>query len=180
MDFEDCEFLAEDTELTILPNFNGEEIDLFCGPAGPFEAGLPVVVPLWFGMYLKRRHKCKIVAPDWLNHDALRRLLVAEGEIPTLSQVPEHYVEIAQVVLTKASDDIPDSDQLMTLVRDLRDKRASKMRTSIQKFVGQADTCHALLNNLTRFEAAHFRPFLEGALSAVDSLNEQRHFLPRP
>ncbi|KAI6177976.1 DNA replication complex GINS protein PSF2 [Aphelenchoides besseyi] len=175
MDFEDCDFLAEDEPVTIIPNFTGDPIELFVGSFGPFKAGFPLTVPLWFGMYLKRRHKCKIVNPDWLNMDDLKRMIVHEDDIPTLSKVPKHYFEIAHMVLTKACDDIFEADQLMTLVTDLKDKRESKMRTSIQKFTSQSDTCYAVLNNLTRFEAAHFRPFLEAALSSVDCLNENRY-----
>jgi hypothetical protein len=111
--------------------------------------------------------------------DSLKRLVVAEGEVLTLAKVPEHYLEISRVVLNKASDDIADSDQLMTLVMDLKDKRESKMRTSIQKFIGQANIAHATLNNLTRFEAAHVRPFLEEMSGKIDLFNEHQHILPR-
>jgi GINS complex subunit 2 len=111
--------------------------------------------------------------------DNLTRLVAAEASLPTLTKVPEFYLETSKVILNKASDDIADSDQLMTLIMDLKDRREAKMRTSIQKFIGQAETAHAKLNNLTRFEAAHFRPFLEEMTSKVDCLNEHRHLLPR-
>ena len=137
MDFEDCEFLAEDAPLTILPNFSGEALSLFTGFVGPFEAGVPLDVPLWLGVYLKRRHKCKIIAPEWMTVDNLNRMVAAETDAPTLTNVPEYYFETAKIILNKASDDITDADQLMTLVMDLKDRRESKMRTSIQKFIGQ-------------------------------------------
>jgi hypothetical protein len=35
---------------------------------GPFRPSIPVEVPLWLALVLKRRRKCKIVAPDWLAH----------------------------------------------------------------------------------------------------------------
>jgi hypothetical protein len=69
--------------------------------------------------------------------DNLTRMNAAEGAVLTLTKVPEHFVEIAKIILNKASDDIADADQLMTLIMDLKDRRESKMRTSIQKFIGQ-------------------------------------------
>lgn len=69
--------------------------------------------------------------------DNLTRLVSAEATVLTLNKVPEHYLEISKIILNKASDDIADADQLMTLVMDLRDRRESKLRTSIQKFIGQ-------------------------------------------
>ncbi|KAI6183043.1 DNA replication complex GINS protein PSF2 [Aphelenchoides bicaudatus] len=179
MDFEDCEFLAEDAPLTILPNFASEPLSLFGGYVGPFEAGIPTDVPLWLGLYLKRRHKCTIAAPEWMNIENLTRMVAAEAAIQTLTRVPEHYVEISKIILNKASDDIADADQLMTLIMDLRDKREAKLRTSIQRFVGQAGVAYAALTNLTRFEAAHFRPFLEEMTAKIDMLNDHRHFVPK-
>jgi hypothetical protein len=45
----------------VLPNFSSDPLPLFTGFVGPFEAGIPIQVPLWLGVYLKRRHKCKII-----------------------------------------------------------------------------------------------------------------------
>jgi|EndMetStandDraft_8_1072994.scaffolds.fasta_scaffold896358_1 GINS complex subunit 2 len=69
--------------------------------------------------------------------DNLTRMVAAEASVLTLTKVPEYYVETGKIILNKASDDISDADQLMTLIMDLKDRREAKMRTSIQKFIGQ-------------------------------------------
>ena len=33
---------------------------------GPFNAGLPVQVPLWMAINLKQGQKCRIIPPDWM------------------------------------------------------------------------------------------------------------------
>lgn len=53
----------------------------------------------------------------------------------------------------------------MTLVMDLRDRRESKMRTSIQKFVGQVSLKKCLLNEsktqitLGNYRSCHIEQF---------------------
>ena len=44
--------------------------------------------------------------------DNLKSLVAAESLTQTLTKVPEFYLEIAKVILNKASDDIPDADQV--------------------------------------------------------------------
>lgn len=41
------------------------------GTYGPFQPNMPVQVPLWLGMMLHRRSKCRIQPPDWMNKDNL-------------------------------------------------------------------------------------------------------------
>ncbi|KAI6178924.1 WD domain, G-beta repeat protein [Aphelenchoides besseyi] len=95
----------------------------------------------------------KRVNPDWLNMDDLKRM-----------STTYRRCQSAEILLRNCSHRLDES--LMTLVTNLKDKCESKMRTSIQKFTSQLDTCYAVVNNLRRFEAAHFRPFLEAALSS--------------
>lgn len=72
MEPSEIEFLAERTPVEIIPNFNHYGvIHLISGNVGPFRAGLPAVVPLWLGINLKRRNKCRILSPDWMDIDKL-------------------------------------------------------------------------------------------------------------
>lgn len=47
--------------LQIKPNFSEDQLHLICGDVGPFEAGMPVCVPLWMAVNLRKRHRCEII-----------------------------------------------------------------------------------------------------------------------
>lgn len=89
MDPEEVEFIGEKMSIGIIPNFNFEPIHLisntigllmlfhsflFLQPAvflGPFRAGLPMHVPLWLAIHMKKQQKCRIVPPIWMDRDSL-------------------------------------------------------------------------------------------------------------
>uniref|UniRef100_A0A914BW64 DNA replication complex GINS protein PSF2 n=1 Tax=Acrobeloides nanus TaxID=290746 RepID=A0A914BW64_9BILA len=173
MNPEQCEFLAEN-EL-ILPNFNERTLQLICGDVGPFEAGVPIVVPIWLAVYLKKRHKCTIIPPDWLTIDELNRQIANENEHSAFSNVPKCFLEIAHIVLTHAKEDVEDIDQLKTLIADLWDKRVAKMRNSEIEFLKQHKFSYAQLDNLTQMEVACARPVLSTATKMIEKLNDAFH-----
>lgn len=39
--------------------------------SGPFRAGLPMHVPLWLAIHMKKQQKCRIVPPVWIDRDLL-------------------------------------------------------------------------------------------------------------
>ena len=69
---EEMEFLAEFGVLTIIPNFQQEQLYLIGGDVGPFRPALPVEVPIWLAVNLRQRSKCRIVPPDWMDVDRLQ------------------------------------------------------------------------------------------------------------
>ncbi|CAK5062512.1 unnamed protein product [Meloidogyne enterolobii] len=183
MDPSVCEFIAENELIQILPNFNERTIHLISGDFGPFEAGSPVTVPLWFALQLKYKHKCKIVPPEWLKVDELKKLVVGETERTTFSPLPNCFFEIAHILVTNAYSDLENVEQLKMLVRDLQDKREAKMRTSIIKFMEQFQKekddifsdkavihANAQLNNLSRLEICYFRAALTEPSKWLDKL----------
>nr|CAD2170431.1 unnamed protein product [Meloidogyne enterolobii] len=183
MDPSVCEFIAENEIIQILPNFNERTIHLISGDFGPFEAGSPVTVPLWFALQLKYKHKCKIVPPEWLKVDELKKLVVAETERTTFSPLPNCFFEIAHILVTNAYSDLENVEQLKMLVRDLQDKREAKMRTSIIKFMEQFQKekddifsdkavihANAQLNNLSKLEICYFRAALTEPSKWLDKL----------
>uniref|UniRef100_A0A914LAC3 DNA replication complex GINS protein PSF2 n=1 Tax=Meloidogyne incognita TaxID=6306 RepID=A0A914LAC3_MELIC len=183
MDPSVCEFIAENEIIQILPNFNERTIHLISGDFGPFEAGSPVTVPLWFALQLKYKHKCKIVPPEWLKVDELKKLVVVETERTTFSPLPNCFFEIAHILVTNAYSDLENVEQLKMLVRDLQDKREAKMRTSIIKFMEQFQKekddifsdkavihANAQLNNLSRLEICYFRAALTEPSKWLDKL----------
>ena len=60
--------------------------------------------------YLKKRDKCFIKLPEWLEPDNLQASLAEERDNPDrFSALPHHYVEIAKELLQIASDDLPEA-----------------------------------------------------------------------
>jgi len=66
-------FLADDTLVTIVPDFDMENpVQLMsAAAAGPFKAGIPSTVPLWLAMMLQQRSLCTLKVPDWLSIEHL-------------------------------------------------------------------------------------------------------------
>ncbi|KAI1728886.1 GINS complex protein domain-containing protein [Ditylenchus destructor] len=172
-----CEFLAGNEFIQIVPNFNEEPMQLICGEVGPFEAGVPVTVPVWLAVHLKKRHKCSIIAPDWLTIDELKCLIVTESERSKFAEIPKRFFEIAHIVLINGKEDVDNVEQLKTFIKDLWDKRTAKMRTSTIKFLGQHESSHANLDNLTELEIAYARQIITEATKNIDMLNDNLHSL---
>ncbi|PIO71618.1 partner of SLD five, PSF2 [Teladorsagia circumcincta] len=139
MDPEHCEFLAEDELIQIIPRRNEPVLHLVCGDVGPFEAGVPVKVPLWLAVDLRRKQHCEIVPPYWFCLDELKRLVATEGETAGLSRLPPFIFEVSHILIRAAKEDIVDGDQIKVLIQDLWDKREAKLRTSSLKLLSQKE-----------------------------------------
>lgn len=167
MDCSLTEFLAENELVAVEPRFNAPELRLVCGDFGPFIAGDPVRVPLWIAIYLKQIHKCNLIAPDWLNVNALESIKKEEVENRTFSRMPsEHWRGIAHLFLIHAADNLPQGDEIKTLLKDIWDIRMAKLRASIDAFVKTQQT-HAAVNNLTPLEVCQVREFLTESLDCL-------------
>lgn len=84
MDPVEIEFLGEKILVSIVPTFNSDVISLISGDVGPFRASIPVLVPIWLAVNLKKQQKCKILPPDWMDADTLEALKNIEKESPYL------------------------------------------------------------------------------------------------
>lgn len=71
MDPDELEFIGEDSIIGVIPNFTFEPIHLISGSIGPFRAGMPVRVPLWLAVHLRKQQKCRIVPPEWMDIEKL-------------------------------------------------------------------------------------------------------------
>lgn len=171
MDPSEVEFLGEKQLVTIVPNFNFDTIHLISGSVGPFRAGLPVKVPIWLAVNLKQQQKCRIIQQEWMDAERLNETKEEEKLSKLFTKMPSnHYIDEAQLLLSVASDDIPDADVIRTAVKDIWDIRMSKLRTSIDEFLKNG-TMHAKLNNLTAMEINSIRPLLP---HAIDQMRRMR------
>lgn len=133
---DEIEFIASDEPITIIPShrlLNIHRYLLASTPTGPLRPPLRAEVPLWLALTLRKRRKCQIVPPDWLNADHLRSVLDEElKDEERFATLPFHYMETAALLLEVAAEDIPRSDLVRTLLKDLREARQVKTRDGFQ------------------------------------------------
>ena len=93
-------------------------------------------------MYLKRKLKCQIKTPQWMDPDRLASVLEEEKrENSFSSDIPEHYTEISSMLLEVASgDDISNEDaqRMRLLLEDIRNTRQAKIRQGIKQVMNSA------------------------------------------
>ncbi|XP_014244159.1 DNA replication complex GINS protein PSF2 [Cimex lectularius] len=172
MNIAEIEYLAEQEEITIIPKFSDQRvIHLISGDIGPFRAGVPCVVPIWVAINLRKRHKCTLVLPDWMDPAVLEIKVEEEKTSRVFTKMPsDHYLGIAHLLFSNALEDIANSDQIRTLLKDLWDVRVSKARSSADSFLKNGGR-HAGIDYLTQLEICTLRPLLLDALDTVFKLS---------
>eukprot|EP00112_Aurelia_sp_Birch-Aquarium-sp1_P026116 Seg906.4 transcript_id=Seg906.4/GoldUCD/mRNA.D3Y31 product="DNA replication complex GINS protein PSF2" protein_id=Seg906.4/GoldUCD/D3Y31 len=170
MDPSEVEFLAEKETITIIPNFKGEKLFLLSCDLGPFRPGIPTNVPIWVAVNLKQRQKCRINPPDWMSVDRLSTFKDEESESDVFTKPPSQcYMELASMLLNNCADDIPQADQVKTLIKDVWDIRMAKLRKSIDQMIAKQER-HAQVDNLTVMEINTVRTLLTNALDQMHNL----------
>ena len=174
----DLEFVAEETDVFIMPKLSMPLLPLPSREAvGPFRdgafgsyiglinllAGVPLSVPLWLALALKKQRKCVILSPEWLKHDALADLLAKERKAADgLTELPFHFFEVAHLLITYAAEDLTAADRVRSLVDDLDNVRRQKIEISFHKLLevrGRTmDNSAVPILNLCAIEANRMRP----------------------
>lgn len=124
----ESEFFAEETLVTISPNFSHDKLLFTSGSFGPLEAGDPCVVPLWLAITLRKRGKCTIVIPDWMSTSSLEQNILNEKSRETFEPLPFHYREISQLLLNYAREDIKEPDRAAALLQDIDNIRMDRAK----------------------------------------------------
>ncbi|WVQ71155.1 DNA replication complex GINS protein PSF2 [Cryptococcus sp. DSM 104548] len=166
-------FLAEQDHINIVPLFSMTRIRLVSGVYGPFQPPSAVRVPVWLGLSLKKKRKCRIVPPDWLSVENLQQVLKNEKENSEgFERLPRRFMEISKVLLDVALDDISQATQIRSLLKDIREVRQAKIRFGLQsEDVLQSD--YLQVTNLTPLELSELKPFLIRSMSLMQSLKAQ-------
>lgn len=172
MESTEVEFLAERELVSVVPKFNSDKLYLISGEIGPFFVGVPAEVPVWLAINLKQRNECQIQKPSWMELATLENIKEEESNSDLFTQLPsKHFQEVSQILLNRATDDIPHADGIRTLIKDILDIRVAKLRSSIDKFVKLKAT-YAKLDNLTQMEINTVRSFLTTALDHMRNLDK--------
>lgn len=166
----ECEFFAEETIVTIVPNVNHPPFSFISGVFGPLESGIPCEVPLWLAITLRKRGKCIIQMPDWMLVTRLEAIVTHERNQETLGDLPFHYMEISQLLFSNAHEDIAQPEKVSQLLQDLEQIRMDRIR------IGIANTAEAVkldqsivstsLNNVASMEILAMRDFFLSSLDA--------------
>jgi hypothetical protein len=188
------QFEAESTLVTIEPNFQmPEKLEFISSTFGPFIPGLHSVVPLWLAVILKENQQCRIISPPWLQIEALEQTL--EDEVRDLafsSSLPYHYVEIAEILLRHARDDLSSaaaagptqglgssseggigSDRVQWLIDRIQSKREEKLALGTRDFFTKARASNPINHfNLANIGALETNIVREGLTKAMDIIFE--------
>ncbi|KDN39630.1 GINS complex, PSF2 component [Tilletiaria anomala UBC 951] len=165
----EIEYLAaESTEIDIVPSLSLDRVRLLGGIYGPFRPPATCKVPLWLAINLRSKKKCKIVPPEWMSVGDLREAYDQEVRAAPFAKLPQDYAIIAKVLLETASSDIPDSDQIRGLLKDLREARQAKVISGLSAI----NSAHLEMTNVTSLEICELRAFFTTAfnhLKAIES-----------
>ena len=164
------EFFCEEVPVEIQPNFRGEELRFISGKYGPFKPGKPITVPLWLAVYLKKRQKCQVSPPVWLESDYLKKVKVEEKEEPAkFSQsIPYYYFEISQLLLAECADEFEDARQVKSLIEDLFDMRRDKLIKLMKEI--DPGTPVLFLSSAGSAEINYVRPSFTSAYAIVHKM----------
>uniref|UniRef100_A0A0K0E0W4 GINS complex subunit 2 n=1 Tax=Strongyloides stercoralis TaxID=6248 RepID=A0A0K0E0W4_STRER len=172
MGIEECQFIAEQSLISFVPNFSAEEEEFCSAGLVKFEAGLPVEIPIWMASILKARSKGYIVAPNWLNAPSIEQFIQAEKKQFTFTKLPDNFFCISLILINKFKNDIENIDTIKILIQDLWDKRLSKMRSSLIKFFVQENISHVRINNITLFESCYVGPIIFTGSKNLDAIKK--------
>ncbi|KAK8090607.1 DNA replication complex GINS protein PSF2 [Apiospora phragmitis] len=87
---------------------------------------------------------------------------------PPAGYLPYHWLELAETLLAHAADDVPAAAEVRSLLRDLQEVRAAKMRGSTQSLEGGGGV--VVLRGVGAMELAESRAFVLGVVDGVRKL----------
>ncbi len=185
-------FLAYDESIRIVPNFSyKDKISKFMltqRKIGPFIAGEESIVPLWLGIYLRKRNLCRLVAPHWLNVDHLKRVLEHErdqNKQQFSQELPFRYMEISRSILQSIGagrsgahasggagagghEEIPQVEVIRLLLEDISTVRMDKIRRNVHTMSAETMVSSMVrpmpivdVTGIGSVEMAAIKPFLE-------------------
>ena len=98
-------FLAGEEPITIVARIRLDSLQFICGDLPELKPSIPAVVPMWVAMFLRKREKCRIVTPAWMEADTLLATLDDERRHQDrFAPLPYNYIEIAKDLMQYASE----------------------------------------------------------------------------
>jgi GINS complex subunit 2 len=176
---EENEYLAKEELVTIVSGLGiPDRFEFISGIFGPLEPGVSCDVPIWLALHIRKRSRCKIKIPHWLQVDQLKEVLEEEKTSQGVFQpMPFHYIEIAQMLLTNAWEDFINPDEVKTLVRDVENIRMDRLRVGaldVARTIQRDSEMSPMINlaNISALEILAIRGFLMESLKAFKELTQ--------
>ncbi|KAI9819313.1 MAG: DNA replication protein psf2 [Thelocarpon impressellum] len=189
-------FLCEMEMVTIIPRQRLESLELLGGPTTALNPPHRTPLPLWLALLLKRQKRANIVPPPWLNRASLELILQVETEklpeafspppplppgtsppfAPSCTDgapekaLPYHWLELGEIILDAASDDVVEPDNVRRLMRDLREVRMAKMRAGVMVL----DSGVVSVTGVGGMEVAEARGFIGGVVDGLRKIGASR------
>jgi GINS complex subunit 2 len=165
----ESEFFAENTKITIIPNFRHPGFNILSGTYGPIKPASALEVPLWLGIFLKRQQKCKIIPPAWMDLQVLKDKFEEERKEEGFAELDFYYMEISSLLLTHAKDDIASHVLVCRLIEDLHNLRSAKVRNKLQDL--SHGSLYNKLTNLASIELQSIRRILPATYDSLYQIN---------
>jgi len=151
--FDHSLFLAENETIMIIPKFTTDKPWTFIqGTYGPFEPNVPIEVPIWLFLYLRRKKTCNLVPPAWLNATTLEVMLKDQRESQDLLEIPFYYIEMFRLCTSHAQNDIQIFDQVSVLMADIQEIRKHIIIRYLKDQLKDASTVAFTWENVSQFE----------------------------
>lgn len=167
---QEVEFIAEEEKVDIIPNFGMGSLDFIGGKIGPFAPQRRIEVPLWLAQVLKKRQKCQIIPPEWLNVEFLNEKKEEERRSEGFTSLPsDHFQELAAILFECASDNIVDAENVRSLLADIYDLRYAKVRNGLKQ---ATDSAAMVVDNLTMIEISAVRPIFIQSMNTFLKLDD--------
>ena len=169
----ELEFFACEERILINPRVRLAELKFTCEAIDELQPLREVEVPLWLALFLKKRDKCQIKPPEWLEVDRLKATLAEERENEDkFSDLPFHYLEMAKLLLANASSDLTDANAIRALLADIEDVRRAKVERGLKNL--DIGSVSVKLNGLSAMEVNRIRGIATHALDSMRALDRQR------
>ena len=172
------------------------------GPIAPLNPPYRTPLPLWLALLLKRQRRANILPPPWLSPASLNSILDLEKSTPSFSPppplpphtstsppflpsatanappdaLPYHWLELGEMLLEAASDDIPEPDTIRRLMRDLREVRMAKLRAGVEVLEGGREVN---MNGVGGMEVAEGRAFIGGVVDGLRKIGASKEMSRR-
>lgn len=166
------DIMEDEEESSEFDNFDWSFITTDHNVLRQIKSSIPIEIPLWMAMILKKQRFCRLVPPTWFNERNLKEYLIFEKKNPyKFSSLPWNWMVITKLFLNKFQEDLDNDSNINTmrgLLQDIREIRMAK----VQKGIEILNESHLQLDNLSLLEINEFRPFIITTMNKMKNLHK--------
>lgn len=153
-------------------NFNWSFITADQDVLRNLSSSIPIEIPLWMAMILKKQRFCRMMTPVWLSVARLKEYLNFERNNPyKFAALPWSWMVISKIFINQFPEDLVNEDkisELRSILQDIREIRISK----VQRGMEILNESHLQLDNLSLLEINEFRHFISATMTKMKNLHK--------